>query len=406
MSYRKTSRSREATATSKEATTIRTPKPSALVMGDELEYRVARLLMFMGYFVRRGCPIYTIGSLDRATDLDVLAIRYTEPFRREMLIAECKGGREGPLDRVFWLSGVKTYVNATEAFLVRKGTKWNIKDFAKQAGVQIWDFPRITELEAGYKISDDEWPGPSDRKYYAAELDRWNKSLVNNQQVWELYLTLAAEIRYDEPFPGLNFLLYQLRLLTRIFAKPPEDSFVRFIIAESLAQASMFLMRLAALAFDLPATDRSGFIEKGLTYGNVDPQSAERVLASAYNLTRQTVFHITNKHVDAYFRMPVPPGTAQILAAVERILKLHPVSLSFPQVTDILLTEVFVKENRAKGWLKRIFPGSDLNARLSLTRDFLSLLIDAAACPRYVLDSLSATTVENGSKVSVKPSTS
>ena len=60
-----------------------------MVIGDDLEYRLARLFIFMGYFVRRGCPIYTIGALDQATDLDVMAIRYVEPIRREVLIAEC-----------------------------------------------------------------------------------------------------------------------------------------------------------------------------------------------------------------------------------------------------------------------------------------------------------------------------
>ena len=97
-----------------------------MVLGDELEYRIARLQIFMGYFVRRGCPIYTIASLDRATDLDVLAVRYVEPFRRESMVTECKsgrGGEAGPLDRIFWLSGVKAYVGAQQALLVRKSTK-------------------------------------------------------------------------------------------------------------------------------------------------------------------------------------------------------------------------------------------------------------------------------------------
>ena len=97
-------------------------KPAKIVLGDHLEYRVARLNLFMGYFVRRSRPIYTVGGLDRATDLDVLAIRYVEPFRREVVITECKSGAFGPLDRIFWLSGVRNYVNAAEAVLVCKGT--------------------------------------------------------------------------------------------------------------------------------------------------------------------------------------------------------------------------------------------------------------------------------------------
>src|ERR1700761_1047860 len=113
------------------------PKPSAFVLGEDLEYRIARLHLFMGYFVRRGCPIYTVAALDRATDLDVLATRYVEPFERQMIITECKSGENAPLDRIFWLSGVKRFTQASEALLVRKSTKWNIKEFAKECGVRV-----------------------------------------------------------------------------------------------------------------------------------------------------------------------------------------------------------------------------------------------------------------------------
>jgi hypothetical protein len=54
---------------------------------------------------REVARIYTVAALDRATDLDVLATRYIEPFQRQMFIAECKSGDNAPLDRVFWLSG-------------------------------------------------------------------------------------------------------------------------------------------------------------------------------------------------------------------------------------------------------------------------------------------------------------
>src|ERR1039458_9173078 len=109
----------------KDQRSERGPQAAAITIGDELEYRIARLFIFMGYFVRRARPILTAGALAQATDLDVVALRYIEPFRRQLITLECKGGAEGPLDRVFWLGGVKNFVKADEAFLVRKGTKWN-----------------------------------------------------------------------------------------------------------------------------------------------------------------------------------------------------------------------------------------------------------------------------------------
>ena len=201
------------------------PRAAAITIGDDLEYRLARLFIFMGYFVRRARPIHTAGALAQATDLDVLALRYIEPFRRQLITLECKSGGEGPLDRVFWLGGVKNFVEADEAFLVRKSTKWNIKDFAKDVGVQIWDLNKISELESTYKIASNEWPGVSDRVYYSKELENWNKTLKSAQNLWELQFTLATEVQFVDPLPGLNYLLYHLRLLTRGFPTEPSDSF-------------------------------------------------------------------------------------------------------------------------------------------------------------------------------------
>jgi hypothetical protein len=157
MSKPKTSTQRGATdkqASASEQLTLnglrkKIPALRALIKsGDDLEYRVARLLVYEGFAVRRGREIYTISRLDQATDLDVLAFRWNASLQRETLICECKSGGEGPLDRVFWLAGVKSYTQASHALLVRKETKWNIKDFAKEAGVEILGLESLKEREA------------------------------------------------------------------------------------------------------------------------------------------------------------------------------------------------------------------------------------------------------------------
>lgn len=306
-----------------------------------------------------------------------------------MVIAECKSGVTGPLDRIFWLSGVKNFVDANEAFLVRKGTKWNIKDFAKTAGVQVFDTSRLSELEITFRISEHDWPGISDREYFQTKIDGWNKSLAGNPQWWELYMTLRGEVRFLDPFPAINYTLQQLRLLSRAAKPPSAGSIERFLLAESISQLLVFLMRVAEHSFDLSPEDRSGYIRKGLTYGSLDPRFADRILNSAYNLTRQAILHYTDKVKDIdrqLFRMPVPPGSDEVVAAVDLILRAYPSSLDLPQICDLLLTEVFVKGNRNGGWMKRIFHRSELTTRVDLVRSFLQLLARAGACPADLPD--------------------
>ncbi len=366
-----------------------TPRPSALTIGDELEYRIARMQIFTGFFVRRGCPIYTIGALDRATDLDVLAFRHSEPFRREMIITECKSGATAPLDRIFWLTGVRAYTGASQAFLVRKGTKWNIKDFAKECGVQVLDLTRIGEIEAALKIGENEWPGISERVFFETHIAAWNRVMNNEPRFWELYQTLTTEIRFDDAFVGINYLLSQLRQMTRQFTRPPEEPYFRFLLSESITQLAVFLTRLAERSFDLGPDDRHGFVKKGITYGNLEPQYADRILNSAYNMTRQAVQHYTHKFVDidrSLFSMPTPPGADELVDIVDALLGSYPACLSFPQICDLMLFEVFTKHKEARGWLKRIFPQSDLSARVEMVRWFLGTLVSIGACPVYLPD--------------------
>jgi hypothetical protein len=376
-------------------------KPSSFVIGDELEYRVQRLQIYMGYYVRRGRPIYTISNLDRATDLDLLSIRFVEPFRREIIITECKSGKVGPLDRIIWLSGLREYVGAKEALLVRKGTKWNIKEFAKQCNIQVIDTFRINELEKIYKIESSVWPGLSDINFFKTENQVWKETLDSDKKVWELFSTLSSEIKFHEPFPAINYLLSQMRILTKTNKEIPENSFYRHIISECVSQLLIFCMRIAEMSFDLNKEDREGFIKKGLTYGSIEPRYADRILESAYNLTRQSVLHYTGREVEidkSLFQMPVSPGTDIIIKIVEGILLSYPISLNLPQVCDFLLSELFTKRYSAKGILKTIFPQQNLTALIEMTKWFLKLLVEADTIPLFGLDALTTSKIENQEK--------
>jgi len=380
---------------------ISTSRPAAFEVGDDLEYRIQRLQIFMGYFVRRGRPIYTIGNLDRATDLDVYALRYVEPFSCEVIITECKSGGAGPLDRIFWLSGLKNYVKAKEALLVRKGTKWNIKEFAKQCQVQVVDLFRIAELERNFKINDMDWPGLSDIIFVKDEAEGWNKAISSDKRIWELYSTLVSEIRFNDPFPAINYLLSQMRLLTKMLKDVPSDSFYRYLFSECISQLLIFCMRVSEICFDLKKEDREGFIRKGLTYGSIEPRYADRILQSAYNLARQSVLHYTNKEVEidkSIFEMPISPGAEGILTLVNGILSAYPISLKLPQICDFLLSELFTKQYKAKGLLRKIFSQHTLTEPVGLVRWYLKVLIDIDACPNYILETLKTENSEKDGK--------
>jgi hypothetical protein len=361
-------------------------------VGDPLEYRVSRLFIHLGYFVRRGREIYTVGRLDTATDLDVLAIRYADPLRREIQIAECKGGSDSPLDRVFWLSGVKRYVDASRATLIRPGTKWNIKDFATEVGIEILDLPRLEELEHSWSIDPSLWLGISDRDFFADKVEEWNRAIVRNQITMELYQTLAGEVRFHEPFGGINFLLHHLRALTRDLREQryESESLTRFLLAEAVAQLAMFLMRITEMSLGLSKTDRDGLVRKGMTYGHMDKPFIDRIFRNAKQITTQMVKHHTGRDVnldDTFFRMPEPPNIEGIQDIVSQLVSRPNLAVTLGPITDLLVCEKFLKQRDGVEWLSKLFPYTNVRERVSLVQEYLRILQDLEAIPDGLLGS-------------------
>ena len=392
--------------TDSKAQPPRGDKAASIVPGEAMEYRIARLFVWQGYVVRRGREIVTAASLDRATDLDVLALRYREIFSKESIIVESKTGGEGPLDRVFWLSGVKTFVEADRALLFRRPTKWNIKDFAKRVGVEIIDLDWIERMESVYVRDAKLWPGLCDPEFIHPRLDAWNAMLRRDSKFRELYLTLAAESRFDSPFAAVNFWIHHLRGLTRNWAAAKKEGrdFVAFLLADAVGQFSLFLMRIAQFGADLKPDDRHGLVEKGLTYGELDPVLAKKVFDHAYRLSKATLREYLTRDVpldQGLFTIPRPDHVDAVAAIVEDIVGRPAQATTFAQIADLILAEGFLKGNRNQGLLRQIFPADGLAARVALVRSYLVTLASIGAIPddvKQILDSRPSETVETATK--------
>jgi hypothetical protein len=379
----------------------------SVVLGDAMEYRIARLFVYQGYFVRRGREILTVAGLDKATDLDVLALRFRELFSLDSIIVECKTGGEGPLDRVFWLSGVKTFVRADRAFLFRRPTKWNIKDFAKRAGVEIIDEAWLDQLEAAHLRDKTLWPGICDQEFIKPRLAGWNAILRRDQRLRELFLTLSTEARFDSPFAGVNFWVHHLRGLTRSWNTETGTTkeLVAFLVADAVGQLSVFLMKIAQFGADLRREDRVGMVEKGLTYGESDPMLTKRVFDHAYHLSKATLREYLTRDVPldrALFTIPRPDHVDAITAAVEDIVTHSIQATTFPQIADLIMAERFLKSIRNQGVLRQIFPSDGLAARVALVRNYLLTLVSLGALPdevKQIFDARQAEPFEPGDQM-------
>lgn len=122
--------------------------------GADLERRVARIEFAEGALVRLRVPVYSVADSGRGiiTDLDVVSLDVDLRLRMQLSILECKSGKgqAGEPDRLLWLSGLKTYVRAQRASLVRQTVSVRGRAIAGRLNINVMDVLTLEKHEAAH----------------------------------------------------------------------------------------------------------------------------------------------------------------------------------------------------------------------------------------------------------------
>lgn len=122
--------------------------------GADLERRVARIEFAEGALVRLRVPVYSVADSGRGiiTDLDVVSLDVDLRLRMQLSILECKSGKgqAGEPDRLLWLSGLKTYVRAQRASLVRQTVSVRGRAIAGRLNINVMDVATLQKHEAAH----------------------------------------------------------------------------------------------------------------------------------------------------------------------------------------------------------------------------------------------------------------
>jgi len=54
-------------------------------------------------------------------------------------------------------------------------------------------------------IDPSLWLGSSDLSYFIAQSDEWNRALLRDANLKEIFQTLSGEVRFHDPFGGISF---------------------------------------------------------------------------------------------------------------------------------------------------------------------------------------------------------
>lgn len=130
------------------------PRAAVPDPGADLERRVARLEFAEGALARLRVPVRVDADPGRGvlTDLDVLALDVDGRLRITRSILECKSGKgqAGEPDRLLWLAGLRRFVSADRAVLVRQTTTRRGRAVAEALALQVLDVAVLAEREAAH----------------------------------------------------------------------------------------------------------------------------------------------------------------------------------------------------------------------------------------------------------------
>lgn len=315
--------------------------------GSELEFRIQRFFFYLDYFTRRSIPIrnYFFPEKVDLTDLDVIGINHSFDFKPKMIICECKTGHSHKsYDRILWLSGLKHYINANEAFFFEEKASRMKKLFANANEIKLLDLERIAEIEHDLEINDYK----GSNKLEMIQL---------NKQIYDL-IKSESHTDYSKHFWFLksNYWLEQnnirlkqcINYMVLLMKREINDIHKQFLYIETIILFSVALLDFINELFSLSESDRLLHTKIALKEGIVSIDHQEKILTLMRQMVKQIVKEECGKtpRLDSLKEIPLPEYTDDLIDLIERLIANPIISSKIPRFLDYIFYETVLFENK------------------------------------------------------------
>lgn len=343
--------------------------------GAGLELQTAAYFQSLGYLVRRGVKLAVAAGSADATDIDVLAIRFSIPLAEEKLIADCKDRkRPKPYERILWTRGLASFARVDRAVVVLPRVPWQAREFSAQGGVEI-----VEAREVSGEAADGElpyWPyGEADPAL--DQLTTLRKQRVQQQDgnlVRELAkedLKLRQMLLVGHPLTNLNRIIQTLASVGKRADQGSEETrWLRLRTCyDAAVVAGVMLVRFACETKWTPEEEWSEYARKKLTFGDVPPNKARQLAKLALK-------------TDFFEGLPSPEYTEEIVGVVGALISQPAAASIVPQALDHkLFGQELGSEDTAESQVGMLDAGS-----AKLGKQVLSALSYAAEMPTSLWD--------------------
>lgn len=352
--------------------------------GDSMEFLAALVLQGQGCLVRRGVRLQYGGQ--ESTDVDVLGIRFAQPFQLHRIVADCKDRqRSRPHERIFWAKGLSSFLKATETYVCLPKAGSEIIKFARDGEVRI-----LTEDALRSAANDTKPYGLANPAVAERLRSSLHQAFKSDKRIAAVFGQTNRMYLADDPYVTVNNVMINLQLAARELANrgrgaPAQYEVWRVIAGESLVLISISLLAIAADTSGLNKEQRARHIAERLTYGDLPPRKAEELFDLAKQLAREASrasnpgLPLTSPLPFDLGRIDSPDYTENVIGLVERAVLQPSLYLSLPPIMDYLVFEQAIQYGifSEKDYTE-FFPGAGLREKLKIARNVFAFARDAA----------------------------
>lgn len=314
--------------------------------GLRLEYLAAQLLERQGYLVRTRVPVtYGESSQQDATDLDVYALGFSQPFQRHTVLCDCKDRQRGrPLERVFWAKGVAASLSIDETYVCLPQASVDLIEFAGTHGVRVLTRSMLDQALTATRASFPSGYGLTDPQF--AELFYGDVRAASKTQplLGQTLAQVREQYRLPDPYVGLNRAFLMARTcLKAMRADQSATALWRYVLADVVVLMSVLLLMIANDTVQYDSVARKERIIKRLSYGDVAPRKAEEIFRLASQLVVESIRAIDAKMLSQGLlpfnigSIEPPPYAADVVGIVNRAMASPGTYCSVSTALDYLL---------------------------------------------------------------------
>lgn len=315
--------------------------------GPQLEFEVCKMFNHEGYFTRRSIPVKTESKQD-VTDIDILAINYTYPFKKNKIICDCKNkARSKPYERIFWTIGVGKFVNVSNLFIALPKLNEDIRGFAQKCNVNVISQDNLSKLKIESK-------GYADFDFYGEFFEKIEVEAKKYDDIEEYISILKGIYIEDNPYVGINIAISIIKKISEIGKTNVMISkqLIRYVFCEAVVSIAYSFLNICSDVFGMNSRELENYIKDHLTFGNTDSDYINKLIYNVTNYANEVVNTLvpkeylgTKKIIEPLVISP-PHYYKNIIGLIERAYNNPDWYVDIVQNLDFMLFEFLLKEKK------------------------------------------------------------